>query len=146
MNARYYADQILERSINVMRMQDHAERDMIRSALREIVIDVATTIADRTAQVMNQQYGLGTKHVGFIMRDLKKLWTAVIKSVKQRYDDHPISERLLHIVMLTDHAGRQNAWPGIIKSDLSPEHRYFLANATKADRKWRINKVLSEII
>lgn len=141
MNARVYADQIIERSRDMMVLQD-IDRFKVKAALCEIAISVAEVVAAKAMTVADQQYTLGFKHVGLIMRDLKTLWRAIVRNVKIKYADHPINERILHIVMLASHGSRQREWPKIITSDLSGEHTYFLLASVPSDRKWRINRVL----
>lgn len=144
MNARIYADQIITRSRDMLLLQEHQERAVIREALREISVSVASTIAERFVKLVDQQQSWHQKHGGFMMRQLKTTWRATIKNVKAAYPDHPACERMLDAIMWAHYGHHRHGWETILKSELSSEHKYYLLNSNPADRLHRVHKVLNK--
>lgn len=142
MNARYYSDLIIERSRDLLRLQDKADRSLIRDALRDICLDTAKTLATTAHDVIVQRWS--TLQAGLCLRGLKSMWRAIIRNVKKWLPDHPIAERFLHVVMLAYFPSLQKQWPKIVTSDLGSSHQHYLMNSLPSDRQQRIKTVLSE--
>jgi hypothetical protein len=97
--SRVYIEQIVERARDIRRLE--ADRLTTRAALLDITIDVAQSLAQKTDTLLEQAMWNDTKKKLQIRRNLRAQWRLIVKGVKTLYDDHPISDRHLCIVLAT---------------------------------------------
>jgi hypothetical protein len=141
--ARYYADQILMRGRDI-RVMESADRYTKRAALLDITMAVAKTMADNSIAVIDQSYGMTMREKFVAVRKLATMWRAVRKNVKAKYDDHPISEIHLHVVLCAYHRDIAKNYATTFQSNLAVEHQQYLYQATRLDAAHRVSRTVEQ--
>lgn len=122
MNARQLADQIIQRSRDIRLMAEHQEKHIVKAALTDITLDFAKQVADHLSQMLEQQWMLSVRKLRTV-RDTRTLWRAVCRYVKATYEDHPINERHLAVVLAAYHWRVYSDYEKLFDVYFSPEHR-----------------------
>lgn len=142
MTARLHADNIITRARDMRSQTDYQDRQLVRAALLDITLDVANTVAKHYIELCEQQCMYPQKKLR-IMRDLRALWKAIAKNVKATYEDHPINDRHLYVVLAVHYAKELRAYTKLFDVYLSPEDQQMLAYARPATARTTVLQVLA---
>ena len=142
MTARLHADNIIQRARDIRSQSEHQDRSLIKAALLDITLDVAITVARRASELCKQQWAYPQKKLR-IMRDLRAMWKAIAKNVKAVYDDHPINDRHLYVVLAAYHPQDLRNYEKLFDVYLQPDDSQLLYHARPATARATALRVLA---
>jgi hypothetical protein len=137
-----YSENIISRARSVRQQDEYQGRALINSALLEITLDTARKMVEHYAALASQ-HTEGPKRTLRIMRDMRTKWRATAKQVKAAYDDHPINERHLYVVLAAHHNRLAQNYTKLFDVYLTPEDHQLLHAAPVGKSKPVILAVLS---
>lgn len=137
-----YTENIINRARSVRPQSEYQDRAVINSALLEITLDVALKVVTHYV-TLAAQHTEGPRRTLRIMRDMRTKWRAVSKQVKAMYDDHPINERHLYVVLAAHYHHLAQTYAKLFDVYLTPEDRRLLHITQSRSTKPTILAVLS---
>lgn len=143
MSARQIADQMIQRSRDIRVLIENEDRRLIRAALTDLTLEYAKNVADHLAKMLEQQWALPARKLR-TARDVRTMWRSVIRYVKATYDDHPITERHLSVVLAAYHWHVYETYESIFGQPFLSEHRRQLAFAAQGHTRSVVLEVLSQ--